>query len=459
MTVERSTARTFLFIQVVLLLWWAAFYPGLFSRDSALYLTHTLEGPWVSDHSVLYDALLWLSVKATGEVSPVTFLQTTAMAAAVALLAQELKRLGAPRVPTTIAAVLLPFAPPFGAFAVTFWKDVPFTACVIGITAVIARIAKNRGPTRGTLIGLGAVMLGAGLFRANGFLVVAITVIVLVIIGKGARARLAVTGLVAAGVPVLLTNLILPQVGIVPPSRTFVYHTAYGDIAVAWKERTDLFTTQDVALMAEIAPLDRWWRGANCNTINPLIWREDFDWRRADELSPQVMALWQRLLIEAPDQVIKTRLCRGAIAWRPGADRWSEGGETYHFSHRWFTWEYVGPYAIERHPEYESFNLRPLSQPLNDLANEWLWASYEPDLDWLVWRGPIWCYASYLALGVAAWLRGNRWVFAIAAAMLGQQAAVLANISAQDFRYMASPIFIGFLMLPLLVRFWRAGRG
>ncbi|WP_431893857.1 hypothetical protein [Nonomuraea sp. bgisy101] len=459
MMIERPTVRIFLWIQAVLLLWWAAFYPGLFSRDSVLYLSHTIVGPWVSDHSVLYDALLWLSVKATGAVSPVTLLQTTGMALAISLLAQELKGLGAPRLPTTLAAVLLPFAPPFGAFSVTFWKDVPFTACVIGITAVCARIARDRGPTRGTLVALGAVMLGAGLFRANGFMVVGIVVLALMIIGKGTRLRLAAVGLGAAAVPVLLTNLVLPQVGIVPPSRTFVYHTAYGDIAVAWKERTDLFTTQDVALMAEIAPLERWWRGGNCNTINPLIWRGDFDWRRSDELSPQVMALWQRILVEAPDQVIRTRLCRGAIAWRPGADRWSEGGATYHFSSRWFAWEYVGPDMIERHPELESFNLSPLSWPLHDVADQWLDASFAPDLDWLVWRGPIWCYAAYVALALAAWLRGNRWVLGIAAAMLGQQLAVLANISAQDFRYMASPIFIGFLMLPLLVRFWRAGRG
>jgi hypothetical protein len=33
----------------------------------------------------------------------------------------------------------------------------------------------------------------------------------------------------------------------------------------------------------------------------------------------------------------------------------------------------------------------------------------------------------------------------------GQQLAVLANISAQDFRYMATPIFVGALLVPLFL--------
>lgn len=272
--------RIFLPIQVVLLAWWAAFYPGLFSRDSVLYLSHTTIGPWISDHSVLYDALLWLSVRGTGDISALTLLQTTAMAAAITYLASSLVALGAPRRWTYGLALALPFLPTLGAFSVSFWKDVPFTICAMLIAAVCARVAVDRELRPGRLAALGALFLALGLFRANGFLVVAIAVAVLVLVVRTMRVRLALLGMAAAAIPLVLSNLLFPLVGIAAPTKTYVYHTAFGDIAVAFHERPDLFDNHDRALLAAVAPLKRWDRGGTCATINPLIWRGDLLGRR-----------------------------------------------------------------------------------------------------------------------------------------------------------------------------------
>jgi hypothetical protein len=74
-----------------------------------------------------------------------------------------------------------------------------------------------------------------------------------------------------------------------------------------------------------------------------------------------------------------------------------------------------------------------------------------PEWDWVLWRGASWAYLSYLAVGLAAWALRNRYVLGVAAVVAGQQLAVLANISAQDFRYMATPIFVGALLVPLFL--------
>ncbi|MEU6996861.1 hypothetical protein [Nonomuraea sp. NPDC046570] len=441
-------------MQGVLLLWWAAYYPGLFSRDSVLYLSHTIVGPWVSDHSVLYDAMLWVSVKTTGDLSAVTFLQTTAMAAAITWLCESLKALGAPRRWTTAITLLLPFLPPLGAFTVTFWKDVPFTICVIALTAVCARVAARRGPRNGDLLALGALFLGLGLFRANGFLVVAIAVAVLLVVFRTRRVRLALAGLIAVGVPLALTSVVLPQAGIKPPSRTFVYHTAYGDVAVLYARRPDLFTPADLTLMASIAPLERWRKGGTCYTINTLIWRGDFNWPVSDARAGEIMELWQRLLREEPALVVEARLCRGSIAWHPLPNPEGRAGGTYHFSLRRHAAAYVGLEVVNQFPELGAYALRPLSQPLYHAADAWREVTYgkgSEAVDWLLYRGAFWCYLTYLAAALAAWSRRNRYALGIATVVAGQQLAVMANISAQDFRYMASPIFIGMMLVPLLV--------
>ncbi|MEV0380175.1 hypothetical protein [Nonomuraea sp. NPDC050643] len=442
---------TFLTIQVVLGCWWAALYPGLFSRDSVLYLHHTIVGPWVGDHSVLYDTLVWLSHTHTNDLGAVTFAQTTAMAGTLTYLAQSLKALGAPRLLTTVVAMLLPLAPPVGAFTVALWKDVPFTICAVAIAGVCARIAARRAVTWPTLAGLGVLMTVMGLFRANGFLVAGVATLALVAIVRTMRIRLLLAGTFAAALPLVLTNSVFPQYGIVAPSKTYVYHTAFGDIAVAYREHPELFTPQDISLMSTVAPLKLWWEGGTCYTINPLIWRRDFSWYMADLRSGELLELWRRLLVTEPELVVDTRLCRGAIAWRPVQDDLATGGMTYRFSRRPTADSYVGQYKISDFPERWVFSLRPLSLELYLVADPWLTGSLAPEYDWVLWRGALWAYVSYLAAGLAAWALRNRYALGVAAVVAGQQLTVLANISAQDFRYMASPILIGALLVPLLL--------
>lgn len=451
-TVARSrpwvALATFLIVQAVLACWWAAFYPGLFSRDSVLYLSHTLVGPWVSDHSVVYDALLWLSFTKTGDLGAVTFAQTTAMAGALTYLAQSLKSFGAPRKTTTAVAILMPLTPTVGAFTVTLWKDVPFTICAIVIAGICARMAASR---RVSLIALGTLFTLLGLFRANGFLIVGIAVVALLVIVKTRRVRLILVGTAAAAIPLLLTNLLFPQFGIAAPSKTYVYHTAFGDIAVAFRDHPELFTEQDKTLMTSVAPLSRWWEGGTCSTVNPLIWRRDFSWQQADARTPELLDLWKRLLTSDPVLIVDARLCRGAIAWKPVGDPYAVGGMTYRFSRLPMADTYVGPNKVPDFTGRWVFSLRPLSTELNQVADPWLTSALAPEWDWVWWRGASWAYLAYLAVGLAAAARRNRYVVGVAAVVAGQQLAVLANISAQDFRYMASPIFIGMLLVPLLL--------
>lgn len=447
MRVPWVAVATFAAIQTVLACWWAAFHPGLFSRDSVQYLSHTMAGPWVSDHSVLYDALLWLSFTTTGDLGAVTFAQTTAMACALTYLAQSLKALGAPRRTTTVVALALPFLPTTGTFTVTFWKDVPFTACAIAVAAACAGLAARRTLTPARLTGLGTLLVLLSLFRPNGFLIVAVTVAVLLVVIKTQRVRLAFVGAVAAALPLLLNNLIFPQFGIMPPTKTYVFHTAFADLAVAYRERPELFTEQDRALLASVAPLTRWTEGGTCSTVNPLIWRRDFVWAQADAHTGELLGLWSRLLVAEPALVLDTRLCRGAIAWRVAAEA---GTSTYRLSLSPTTDTYVGPHKVPDFPERHLLSLRPLSPGLHLVALTWLTTTLEPRFDWLLWRGALWSYLSYAAVALAALALRNRWVPAVAAIVVGQQLAILANISAQDFRYLASPIFIGVLLVPLL---------
>jgi hypothetical protein len=55
-------------------------------------------------------------------------------------------------------------------------------------------------------------------------------------------------------------------------------------------------------------------------------------------------------------------------------------------------------------------------------------------------------------------VRSSKAFLALAAVTLGQQASVMLNIPAQDFRYMAASMFIGILSVPVLVSALRERR-
>jgi hypothetical protein len=70
--------------------------------------------------------------------------------------------------------------------------------------------------------------------------------------------------------------------------------------------------------------------------------------------------------------------------------------------------------------------------------------------EWLLWRGVTWAYLSYLVLGFAAWRRRERALLALATLTVGIQLSTLALNATQAARYLAAPLVIGILLLPML---------
>ncbi|MGW2195607.1 hypothetical protein ACWCSH_25085, partial [Streptosporangium sp. NPDC001682] len=328
--------------QLVLLGWWLAFHPGLMSPDSVTYVAHVTTGPWVAGQSVAYDALLGLSLRVTGDLSPVTLAQTAAMAAALAHLAGALRSLGVRGRGLLAALGCAVLSPPLGAFTVTMWKDVPFTVCAVLAAGTAVRLATGPAAvrraagsgTRGTLrnrvlkggwtwdprlAALGAELAGLGLFRNNGFLVALIAAILLLPLLPAARRPLATVAAAAVAAPLLLLGAGYPAMGIAPPSRSFAYQTVFGDLAVAYGERPRLFDREQRALLATIAPLHAWRRGATCQTMARVFFDPAFSHSRAEQRISDVLELWRGLLVRAPGVMLSARICRAALAWQVGS--------------------------------------------------------------------------------------------------------------------------------------------
>ncbi|MGW6480612.1 hypothetical protein ACWGDS_22420 [Streptomyces sp. NPDC055059] len=452
----RLPLAVFLSCQACYLLWWMAFHPGLIDYDALAYTWQVTTDHWISNHSVLYNSLLWLSLNTTGGFAALTLLQTIAMSAVLGYTCASLRTLGVRGRWSAPAALACAAAPPLGVFTVYVGKDVPFTICAVLAFAVTVRLVgrRLRGSWNGRLrrselLLLCVAFLGISLFRNNGFPVAVIAGLSLLLVLPGARRLIAVLVTVTTAVTLTLMLVVYSAVGVQKPPRTLVYNLHYADLAVTYAQAPGLFTQDDLRLMSRAAPLSDWrTTGATCFASDPLY--RKLNRHVTDQLTEPLVQLWWRTLRKAPQKVMGARICRGHIAWAVFPGPQDQGGRTYN-SLNW-----VNPTFYKWYPEMRTSPYRQASQPhppsqaLRDVGVFAYAASRVPQLEWLLWRGAIWCYATYVLVTRLTRARGCRALFALAGVTFGTQFTVFVATPSPCFRYMAAPMFIGVLCLSLI---------
>lgn len=456
--------------QVVFLLWWAAFYPGGMSYDSVSYVWHVTTGHWMSNHSVAYDALVWLSLQLTGDLSLLTLAQSVAMAAALAYVAVTLRQFGVRGRWSATAAVACAVLPSIGSFVVFVWKDVPFAiGAVLAFGAAGRLVARRMRGTwskgdksfRNEIAVLFLGFLCMGLFRNNGLLVAVVAAPVLLLVLPRMRKAVLVATVIPTLIAAAMNLAVYPALGVTTPTKDQVYAMNYADIAVVYGKVPSSFTEADKELMAKVAPLSHWGgRAANCYNADWAM-RPPMNRPKAEEYNSELLDLWMRVLKRTPDQMIAARLCRSHIAWSPFPGPADKAGNTLisypSVPKNLFGWADWNPEM--RDSQYRSvLQIRPLNDQLHDIAFFGWKASKTPQLQWLLFRGAIWCYAAY-AVVLAFSRRHRSWApLALLSVPLALQLTVVAANPAPLARYMFAPMFLGIMLLPLLSAKPRFGR-
>ncbi|MFF5972000.1 DUF6020 family protein [Streptomyces sp. NPDC012769] len=449
--------------QLIFLVWWAAFYPGGMSYDSISYVWHVTTGHWMSNHSVAYDALVWLSLQLTGDLALLTFFQSVAMASALAYVAVTLRMFGVKGKWSFTAAVACALLPSLGTFVIYVWKDVAYAIGAVLAFAAVGRLAARRlrGDSvdikdrafRGEIAVLFVGFLGMSIFRNNGLLVALIAVPVLLLTLPRMRRWLLVGTVVPAVIGATLQLVIYPAVGVKTPTKDQVYAMNYADIAVVYGQVPHTFTKADKKLMAKVAPLSHWsGKAANCYNADWAM-QKPMNRKLAEKYNDQLVNLWFRVLERTPDRMISARLCRSHIAWSPYPGPVDKMGHTLisppAVPKDLFGWADWNP-DMKDSPYRPILKVRPLSEKLNDAAYFVWQATKTPQLQWLLFRGAIWCYAAYAI--VLAFSRKHRtWApVALLSVPLALQLTVVAANPAPLARYMFAPMFLGIMCLPLI---------
>lgn len=446
------TLTVFAGCELALLAWWLAFFPVLVTPDSITYVYEATTNHWATDHSVLYDALIWLSLQTTHGVGVLTLLQTIALAAVLAYLANGIRLLGANAIAAGAVPVVVLLAPSLGSFPVYLWKDVPFTLCGLWLVGLLVRlVALDRTPdwprtprARALLWWVFADVLLMCLFRNNAFVFAVIAAAVLLLLWR--RRALRLIGMMAAGVvaATVLTVAVFPLFGVERAKSDLVLGPAYDDIAYFYRHEPKALSAGDLAVMSAVAPLPVWHHAGNCYTADDLT--NDFRFSRdvASAHSGKLFAIWRKLLVHHPLGMTYARMCRGYIAWSPvPAPR--RLGQT------------VFPLTIEKPSRYlkvpnltwrHALMPAPIDKGFRHFAQVYVVNSRADE--WALWRGATWCYVLYVAVAVAI-VRTRRWsLLALAAMPFGVQLGVLVDNPNQLVRYMMVPLYAGVVLLPIV---------
>ncbi len=440
---------------LLLALWWIAYYPALFSPDSVTAMVQITFGPWTSEFSVFYNALLWLSYHITGGVALLMFAQIVAMAAGFTYCGTALLALGARWRWVVTAVVLLSLLPIGGVLTVYEHKDVAFTiAEVYAFGACLRLVAHriNRPQTRAPLTTW--VMLFVSftlmcLFRSNAPLMVVLAAVALLVALPGQRLRTIITAAGAVLVFIIATFGLYPALGVKAPRSSLVLGPAYADIALAYQKVPKTFTQADLDLMAEETPLERWAASDNCYTSDELDVSSDWHRHAADRNKNELFKLWLRVLQRSPQIVVDARICRGSIAWNPFPSQSKptvllpSGANPNNLKVR----KDVLPARA-----YRALHADPPIPGLRSKARFVERFSFAHNLEFALYRGATWCYVAFVVAFVFLRRRGadRRLWLAMTGLIMANQIVVLIDNPNQLVRYMYGPLLAGMLMLTLL---------
>lgn len=418
------------------------FWPGVMSNDS-IDQWHMAAAGITSDWHPTYHTLFIAAARKVWD-SPafIAMLQAGALGLSTGYLIAVLER--ATRTPAAVAhfaswcCALMPVV----AFSsVTLWKDVPYAASVVAISAALVSLVVLGRPRLShplTFASALAILLVCMLFRHNGPPVAAATLLAVFALSKANRKAVAVLGLAAIGMTMVLKGPVTDAIGV---PRSNVAFTLYSHHIAAHLESGAIpRTAESKALLRQIVKERETWP-YSCGLIDVTIFNPAFDRNVAARHSNELRDTWLRMASEDPIAELKHLACVSSLVWlmdESGQSPLYEAGVSIRSSDDQLTW-------VEKGPEVQQASLAPRAA---EYLGDWLQLTRQFNL---LWRPAAWLYLLLFAVWVAVRRTGD-WRIALIAAPILVHSMVLAVANvAQDPRYQLIVFIVALAAVPALL--------
>jgi hypothetical protein len=405
------------------------FRPAIMTSDSMDQWAQATAGQYSDWHPFYHTLAIHALRKVWDSPTFVALFQASALAFACGWLISAVQQATqAPRWSGWIAAVLCAVCPLLALTSVTLWKDTPYAAAIIALTAAAISLVYRGTPDPGKpwgFLGILALAVVAMLLRHNAPPSVVATLVVLAMLLPGRRRALAGLGTLAIIAFVALLGPIRHALDVQHMDAKFALAAHHIAAHLAVGERPT--GAEAAALLKRIDPTDDDWR-YNCATVDPTIFNRAFDGALASHRSSELIAIWLDLAAKHPLTELRHIACVGSLVWSAnGAPRpdghlyissegiWNDGGTI-----RWV--------AANTNGLAPDSALPGVAQRLGRYL-----VDHQSDI---LWRPGLYLFVLLLAAMVAVRRTGSLSMACVSLTPVLTHAAVLALLNvAQDARY------------------------
>ena len=418
-----------------MLVWWLGWYPGFLSSDSVDQLQQVASGDFTNSHPAFHTISMWFVTRFWDSPAAISLLQIILMALVLAFIARRLIALGVPLWLAVGAVWVTTLIPVVAPTALSLWKDVAFTIAFLWVLAELLHLIRLGGaywdqawnPMR-----MGVALALVGAYRHNGIITALVMLAALAWAFRRYRRAMVVLTSVVFGVLVIIQLPLLAMFGVdrsVPAAAELLL----GDVAASLVHEPGNFSSEELAYLEEIGPLDAWRAAYTCHNQNPLLFNPDLDIGVIRASPGRMFNLGLRTLLRDPDTVLGHRVCLTSFLFLPAQPTDSAiGRPPFRVADN--------DLGITRDPVWErAFDL---TRELYDFAGD-------PHHLWYTWRPALVLWLGAITYGLLA--RRRLWPLMWPGFLIGWHAVNVALTAlTQEFR-LAFPLYLAALMsLPLV---------
>jgi hypothetical protein len=314
----RSSELCWLFL--VSCFWVIGSYPAILTGDSLDSWNQVKTLNFDDAHPVISTLFLWTTSLGGNFLWLAAFVQISLMQLAIFLILRSFLPNHESYKLVRLTSLLV-FLPIIGAFSVTIWKDIPFTAFImIGISGLLFPEGKSLKCLAfyGSLFGFGLC------FRHDGWPLSVLFVSFLLIAKgiplfkrNGIKNQVILVIALSTFVPIILQPASVSLVKATPMQPWFNYSSFYGDLFYLYAVSPNSMNPESRALMGQIIKGDALAGARNCTTIDGVIFNSGFDANKANEFRNRILHIWLESFKKNPETISWARYCRGAAFLPP----------------------------------------------------------------------------------------------------------------------------------------------
>jgi hypothetical protein len=423
-----SQHKLFFVSSVGILFWWTATFPGLVTYDSILVWGMVKNNSWNSILPLPYLLFVQAIEGITNTTWLVTLLQSLLFSFSLSKLFISVHHNSRIRRGQFVAIFLISIFPPIGIFVNSVWKDSLYVSFYMLSLNYMYKLTLKQNFSIFTVksIMLIALFVTMASLRLNAFLIVLTFVFVLVILKTEYLKSKLIVVIVSSLLGFIITNVLPIKYATVDETRIQNSMSGfYLDSAISWSSGnpTDSISANS---LTQVLSKEQVLSNAKCSQWDSVF--EYFNPQPLSDNSRTFLWTWVKQLLNSPESILESRICRAASAITPFPKLVYNSLEmsNSNFSSKGL-WNYENIYNLGPNNKFN------LTSKLGEFIYK---ISLTPRLTFLFYWGGFWVWIYLVSIFFArSTFRGASRAFSLVIILSNSFIIGLFNTSL-DFRYM-----------------------